>query len=143
MDARKPTESELADLRTSNSVIREIIAAKLPVAGLKAEFNGGTLTLRGRVTDAATRDKAVGLANRTPGVTRVDDRMEVTAATGAAGAASSGAPSYTVKKGDTLSAIAQRELGAASRWKEIFEANRGTLTDPDEIKPGQTLKIPR
>jgi nucleoid-associated protein YgaU len=141
MDA-KMSESELADLRTSNSVIREIIAAKLPIAGLKAEFRGGTVTLRGRATDQATREKAVMLANRTPGVTRVDDRLEIGGAAGGMGLGSSAA-TYTVKKGDTLSEIAQRELGAASKWKEIFEANRGTLTDPDVIKPGQTLKIPR
>ena len=48
----------------------------------------------------------------------------------------------TVKKGDTLSAIAKRELGKASLWPKIFEANRDQLDNPDRIKPGQVLKIP-
>jgi nucleoid-associated protein YgaU len=49
---------------------------------------------------------------------------------------------HTVAKGDTLSAIAQREYGAASRWREIYEANRDQISDPDRIQPGQVLVIP-
>ncbi|MEO5896871.1 MAG: LysM peptidoglycan-binding domain-containing protein [Vicinamibacterales bacterium] len=49
---------------------------------------------------------------------------------------------YTVKAGDTLSAIAKEHLGNASAYTKIFEANRDQLTDPDKIKPGQVLKIP-
>ena len=50
--------------------------------------------------------------------------------------------SYTVKPGDTLSAIAKRLLGDANAYHEIFEANRDQLSDPDKIKPGQVLRIP-
>lgn len=49
---------------------------------------------------------------------------------------------YTVVKGDSLSKIAKHEYGSANRWREIFEANRDQLDDPDLIKPGQVLKIP-
>jgi nucleoid-associated protein YgaU len=133
---RKLSDAELKQLQTSNSVIREIISAKLPIHGLKAELEGGAIVLRGRAQDRATRDRAVALASRVPGVARVEDRLEVEAAAPAAGA------SYTVKQGDTLSEIAQRELGAASRWKEIYEANRATISDPDEIGVGQKLKLP-
>lgn len=47
---------------------------------------------------------------------------------------------YTVQKGDTLSAIAERELGAASRWLEIQQLN--SIPNADLIYPGQTLRIP-
>jgi nucleoid-associated protein YgaU len=60
--------------------------------------------------------------------------------TGAAKAA--GGRTYTVKAGDTLSAIAKEHLGSASAYMKIFEANRDQLTDPDKIKPGQVLRIP-
>jgi LysM repeat protein len=53
-----------------------------------------------------------------------------------------GHQTYTVKAGDTLSAIAKKHLGDANAYTEIFNANRDQLTDPDEIKPGQVLKIP-
>ena len=49
---------------------------------------------------------------------------------------------YTVKSGDTLSAIAKEQLGNANAYMKIFEANRDQLKDPDKIKPGQVLKIP-
>lgn len=48
----------------------------------------------------------------------------------------------TVKKGDTLSKIAQEYLGNANFYHQIFEANRPMLKDPDEIFPGQVLRIP-
>ena len=50
--------------------------------------------------------------------------------------------SYTVQAGDTLSDIAQRHFGRASRWHAIFEANRDQIDDPDRIFPGQVLRIP-
>jgi len=49
---------------------------------------------------------------------------------------------YTVKAGDTLSGIAKAQLGNASDYMKIFEANKDQLSDPDKIKPGQVLKIP-
>jgi nucleoid-associated protein YgaU len=49
---------------------------------------------------------------------------------------------YTVKAGDTLSAIAKQQLGDANAYMKIFEANRDQLSDPNKIKPGQVLKIP-
>ena len=49
---------------------------------------------------------------------------------------------YTVKKGDTLSAIALREYGDANEWRRIFESNRDLIEDPDLIHPGQQLTIP-
>jgi nucleoid-associated protein YgaU len=52
------------------------------------------------------------------------------------------AKTYTVKSGDTLSAIAKSQLGSAGDYMKIFEANRDQLSDPDKIKPGQVLKIP-
>lgn len=53
-----------------------------------------------------------------------------------------GQRTYTVVKGDTLSAIAQREYGAAGKWKAIYEANRDKISNPDLIQPGQVLTIP-
>ncbi|MEO5626259.1 MAG: LysM peptidoglycan-binding domain-containing protein [Dokdonella sp.] len=52
------------------------------------------------------------------------------------------AKTYTVVKGDSLSRIAKHLYGNANRWREIFEANRDQLDNPDLIQPGQVLKLP-
>jgi nucleoid-associated protein YgaU len=49
---------------------------------------------------------------------------------------------YEVKKGDTLSRIAEEYYGDPSLYAKIFEANRDILTDPNKIRPGQKLRIP-
>ncbi len=46
---------------------------------------------------------------------------------------------YTVQPGDSLSKIGAHH---GVSWKSIFDANRDVLDDPDEIQPGQELKIP-
>jgi nucleoid-associated protein YgaU len=50
---------------------------------------------------------------------------------------------YEVKSGDTLSKISKNFLGDPNRYQEIFKANTDQLSDPDKIKPGQRLKIPK
>jgi nucleoid-associated protein YgaU len=50
--------------------------------------------------------------------------------------------SYVVVKGDSLSAIAEREYGDAMEWRRIYEANRDVIENPDLIHPGQTLRLP-
>ena len=49
---------------------------------------------------------------------------------------------YTVVAGDSLSKIAKKIYGDGGRWKEIFEANKDKIKNPDLIHPGQVLKIP-
>ena len=49
---------------------------------------------------------------------------------------------YVVRKGDTLSGIAASEMGAQDRWRELFEANRDVLDDPDALHAGQVLQLP-
>jgi nucleoid-associated protein YgaU len=66
-------------------------------------------------------------------------------ASSAPAAAPTAAPSartYTVKAGDSLSAIAKSQLGDASAYMKIFELNKDQLKDPNTIKPGQVLRLP-
>ena len=56
---------------------------------------------------------------------------------------------YEVQPGDTLSEIAETQLGDPLRYPDLFEASRDTiqhngahLTDPDLIRPGWTITIP-
>jgi LysM repeat protein len=47
-----------------------------------------------------------------------------------------------VRRGDTLSSLAERELGSSARWKDIFHLNRAQLSDPDELAVGMHLVLP-
>jgi nucleoid-associated protein YgaU len=55
---------------------------------------------------------------------------------------SASAQTYTVVAGDSLSKIAKHFYGNANAWKQIFEANRDKISNPDMIHPGQVLSIP-
>ncbi|MBL0922571.1 MAG: LysM peptidoglycan-binding domain-containing protein [Phycisphaerales bacterium] len=50
---------------------------------------------------------------------------------------------YTVQSGDTLRKIATKTLGSESRWKDILEANKSTIKDPNALRVGVKLQIPR
>lgn len=50
---------------------------------------------------------------------------------------------YTVKSGDTLSAIAGKVLGNPNRWSEIYALNRDLIgPNPGLIRVGMALKMP-
>ena len=52
------------------------------------------------------------------------------------------AADYTVVKGDSLWKIAKQHLKTGTRWGEIYEANRDTISNPNRIQIGQILHIP-
>jgi nucleoid-associated protein YgaU len=49
---------------------------------------------------------------------------------------------HTVAKGETLGKIAKHYYGDAMKYKDIFAANGGVLSNPDVIHPDQELVIP-
>ncbi len=51
-------------------------------------------------------------------------------------------PIYRVAEDDTLSEIARRHLGRASRWQEIFDLNRDRLKSPQDLTIGTILRLP-
>ena len=46
---------------------------------------------------------------------------------------------YTVQLGDTLAKIATAH---GTQWEQLYVMNRGAVSDPNLIRPGQTLKVP-
>jgi nucleoid-associated protein YgaU len=107
----------------------------------KAEERDGKLYFAGSVKTEAEKNEIWQAIKTIPSWRdEVVADIQVTGAGAAAPAAA--ARTYTVKAGDTLSAIAKEHLGNANAYMTIFEANRDQLSDPDKIKPGQVLKIP-
>lgn len=49
---------------------------------------------------------------------------------------------HVVAKNENLSEIAQKYLGSAKKWREIYEANRNVIKDPDNVLAGTELIIP-
>jgi nucleoid-associated protein YgaU len=70
-------------------------------------------------------------------------KAEAEAAAKAAAEAAAKPHVYVVQAGDSLSKIAKQVYGDAGRWKEIFEANRDKIKDPNIIHVGQELVIPK
>lgn len=48
----------------------------------------------------------------------------------------------TVQSGDTLSELAAKHLGSASRWDELLEANKDKLDSPESLQVGMKLRLP-
>jgi len=49
---------------------------------------------------------------------------------------------YTIKPGDSLWRIAEKELGSGYRWKYLYEFNKDVIRDPKKLKAGMTILIP-
>lgn len=64
-------------------------------------------------------------------------------AAGASKPAFPGGRIYTVREGDTLYSISRRQLGAGSRWEELFKLNKAIIgDDPSLLQVGQVLTLP-
>ncbi len=131
----EPTPAPSADM-----LQQELNRLGLPFAGMTIRVEGNTAILEGAKADAATQEKIVLAIGNAAGIAAVDDRTQAPAA--AAQQAAPASTFYTVRKGDTLSAIAKAHLGNANAYMQIFEANRPMLEHPDRIYPGQVLRIP-
>lgn len=49
---------------------------------------------------------------------------------------------YTVRKGDSLSDIAKEFLGSSNKYMDVFEANKDSLRNPNDLRVGMTIRIP-
>jgi len=105
------------------------------VRDLGVDIEGSKATIRGQVNTQEEREKVILLVGNTEGIDSVDDRLQVSKP-------EPEAQFYDVKPGDNLSKIAKQLYGDANKYHQIFEANRPLLKDPDDIFPGQKLRIP-
>ena len=109
----------------------------LEVSGLDIRYDDGTAFIDGETADIATKERVILAVGNCEGVSQVDESITVSADD------ASDSEIYIVVSGDTLWAIATAAYGNGNRYTEIFEANKPMLKDPDEIFPGQVLRIPQ
>lgn len=128
-------DEQVAEAVMSNKLLRYVRGLGFAADDLTVQFDDGVATVSGRVNSQADREKIVLALGNTRGVAKVDDRLEATAP-------EAEARFYTVEKGDSLSKIAKEFYGDYKKYPAIFEANRPMLTNPDNIYPGQVLRIP-
>jgi nucleoid-associated protein YgaU len=81
---------------------------------------------------------ANGLTN--PGAIRPGQKLVIPSKSAAVGAPGRPRRTHVVRRGDTLSSIAERHLGAASRWREIATLNK--VSNPSALRIGQSLDLP-
>jgi LysM repeat protein len=129
-------DERLGELQQGNELLRLILEMDQGVKNPRVEFDDGVATVYGVAPSQAIKENTILVIGNVRGVSRVDDRMEVVEA-------APEATFYTVTSGDTLGAIAKQHYGDASRYPEIFEANKPMLKDADLIYPGQVLRIPQ
>ena len=138
----KEAGEKLIDLLTpGNANAEEQLKQHVESVGLgnpniRATVEGDKIILKGEVASQEEKEKIILAAGNIDGVATVDDQITVT------GPVAQAARFVTVKKGDTLSAIAKAEYGDANQYNKIFEANKPMLKHPDKIYPGQVLRIP-
>ena len=117
--------------------IEEHIRADNPgIEDMGVTFEDGVVSLSGKADNPEAVEKAVLMAGNVKGVSEVKtDGLE-------APPPSSKVEYYTIRAGDTLSALAKKHYGNAMEYPRIFEANREVIKDPDKIFVGQKIRIP-
>lgn len=117
------------------------LGSRLGISGFNAREENGVLYVDGVAGSADAKQQLWDEYGRIdPDYRSGDLVMNVSAPEASSSAAAGGGSTYTVQAGDSLSKIGSR-YGVS--WKEIYEANRDKLDDPDKIHPGQELKIPQ
>jgi nucleoid-associated protein YgaU len=119
----------------SEDLASELSGLGLGGKDMQIEVDGDTVKVKGKAASQEEKEKIVLALGNVEGVAKVEE--DISAADGGGEATF-----YTVKSGDTLSAISKAHYGDANKYMAIFEANKPMLSSPDKIYPGQVLRIP-
>ncbi|QNH01017.1 peptidoglycan-binding protein LysM [Pseudomonas sediminis] len=123
------------EAQAAESLKEHVAKVGLGNPDIEVSVEGDKVIARGEVASQEEKEKILLALGNVAGVGEVDDQISVTTP-------APEARFVTVKKGDTLSAIAKAEYGNANAYMKIFEANKPMLSHPDKIYPGQVLRIP-
>jgi nucleoid-associated protein YgaU len=126
---------ELNERKKAAALVKLVNDMGFKVDELGVRVDDAKVTVTGTVDTQENREKIVLLVGNVEGIGQVDDQLRVSTP-------QPEAVFYEVKSGDNLSKIAKHFYGDANKYPKIFEANKPMLKDPDEIYPGQRLRIP-
>ncbi|POP41202.1 peptidoglycan-binding protein LysM [Superficieibacter electus] len=102
---------------------------------VNVEVKDGAAVVSGVALSQEAKEKLLVAVGNIAGIASVDDQVKTDAP-------AKESQFYTVKSGDTLSAISKQVYGDANQYNKIFEANKPMLKSPEKIYPGQVLRIP-
>ena len=123
--------------KAADDIKAHVEGADVNIDNLDVAYNNGVVQLGGSAASAEDMERAVMAAGNIKGVEEVKaDGLNAPAPEGET-------EYYTIESGDTLSALAKKYYGNAMQYTKIFEANRGVISDPDKIYPGQKIRIPK
>jgi len=123
-DFIKRDEIALATSLSGDSVVTRTEAARL---------RNENLNLRKQLEDRSSKPRPVADAEKSPAAEKDLDTKKK----------KSGGRTYIVKEGDTLASISRKFYKTSARRGDILEANKKKIDDPDDLKPGQSLSIPK
>ena len=123
---------------TSQALNTYIAAQPLTAVGLTVKYHGATQTVkvRGVALDQATQEKIVVPCGNVCGVANVEDQLAVATPTGPE------SKLRDVKQATTLLKIARKKYGDVNSCVKTLDGNKPMLSNPDNIYPGQMLRIP-
>ncbi len=137
--AKKMGEKLFGNEEEAPQKIQERINKNNPgVEGVEVRLENGKAILSGKAKDVASVEKAVLIAGNVQGVESVESQIEAPKAEEQKAVSEF----YEIQSGDNLSKIAKKYYGDASKYNDIFEANREVILDVDKIYPGQQIRIP-
>jgi len=127
--------------------INQINGMNLGVRSLDAKVDGKFVTLTGDAPSLEVKAEVMEAFNR---LVETENTLNTIRVEEAPAPEQAPAPVeepeeriYEVVSGDTLGKISKEFYGDAMQYMKIFEANRDILDNPDLIKVGQKLRIPK
>jgi nucleoid-associated protein YgaU len=123
---------------TPEKLQQEVQGHGFDAGKLGIQVEGDKVKLSGQAVSQEEAEKIILSLGNTYGVAEVDtSELQIQQP-------SAQSTMYTVQKGDTLWAIAEKHYGKGqgAKYTEIVKANSPPVKNPDMIQPGWVLRIP-
>lgn len=128
------------DAEAADNIKQHLEIKMTGIKNIDVKFDDGVATVCGDCDNQAVREQAILIAGNVKGVQKVvADGLKAPAPPPEK---KEKVEYYEIVSGDTLGGIAKKYYGNAAKYMRIFEANKGVISDPNKIYPGQKIRIP-